>query len=257
MTILSGALPKPGESSGSAPRGFSRLAAVCRRLPDAAFCRRHKQLHVAILKEAYPLISAIAKDYVLKHHRQFLQFLGCSWTWRRWSCDLNRADKTSWTEVPCPAKWLWRAGKHVARGASSNQVSFQKSVLRPSLMLTLVMCWYAGSKFLSASQCVPARSPCRESICICPLTQVAQAEPSGWCRWWMSFRSRLAFCVLRRLIPSPPSSLGWHTFSQATRHWAPLTLSDAVHKKALLLASSASQTPGKSKVGVSLFFLLV
>jgi hypothetical protein len=41
MTIESGTPLKSGESSGSAPRGFSRLV-VCRQLPVTLFCRRQR-----------------------------------------------------------------------------------------------------------------------------------------------------------------------------------------------------------------------
>jgi len=58
------------------------------------------------------------------------------------------------------------------------------------------------------------------------LAQMAQAESSGWCSRWRSFRRRQALCVARSRTPRPPSCFGCWATSQLTRHYPPVALAN-------------------------------
>ena len=71
---------------------------------------------------------------------------------RRWSTFAIPLCTMSWTERTRASAWLCKAGSRSASGASSSQVSFQKSVLRPSPTVTEVIRWYAGNSWRRADQ---------------------------------------------------------------------------------------------------------
>ncbi|RCV09356.1 hypothetical protein SETIT_2G021100v2 [Setaria italica] len=96
---------------------------------------------------------------------------------------------------------------------------------------------YVGRSSRSEFQWLPTTSPSSVTRLTCRRTQRAQAEPDGWSSRCSSFRRRHWFWSPKCFNPSPPSSFGTQTCSQATRHWAPFAFSSPVHKNARRFAS--------------------
>ncbi|PVH62433.1 hypothetical protein PAHAL_3G292100 [Panicum hallii] len=64
-------------------------------------------------------------------------------------------------------------------------------------------------------------SPSNVARHTCCLSHCAQEEELASWSLWSSFSKRHVFCTARSLMPSPPWSRRWRTFSQAIKQLEP------------------------------------
>ncbi|KAG2572479.1 hypothetical protein PVAP13_7KG140455 [Panicum virgatum] len=102
---------------------------------------------------------------------------------------------------------------------------------------------YRGSSSARSLQCGPATSPVNVAKSTRSRTHRAHAESSGLCSRCRSLSSRHLFSAAMSLIPMPPCSFSWHTFSHATRHCAPCTCSSPDQRNTRRRRSRASIVP--------------